>query len=100
MPVQDITQIGFDYNARGFVLFETLKLPVKPLSLADDGGDEVLESLSLHRHRVFESFNRVVSSWKCSADHFAAGIEGVGLLFPRIDDDGNPVHVKTGSGRL
>lgn len=69
----------------GLIPGETLKLPPKPFPGTDDGGDEVLEGLALHRHRVLASLDRVVPGGKCMAgDRHALGIKEVVLLFPRV----------------
>lgn len=75
MSIEDITQIGLDRNARAFALFKTPQFPEEPLPALDDGGDGILKAL-----------NRVIVGGECVADRNAPGIEGVRVLFPRIDD--------------
>ena len=97
---EDVPEVRFHHDARGVVLAETAQLPGEPLAGSDDGGDEILESLSLHRHGILMPFDGVIPGGEGAADDLrATGFEGVGLLLPRVDDDGDPVHVRTGPGR-
>ena len=97
---ENVPEVRFHHDARGVVLAETAQLPGEPLAGTDDGGDEILESLSLHRHGILMSFDGVIPGGEGAADDLrATGFEGVGFLLPRVDDDGDPVHVRTGPGR-
>ena len=97
---EDVPEIRFHHDARGVVFGEAAQFLCEALSGSDDGGDEILEGLSLHRHGILMPLDGVIPGGEGAADDLrAAGVEGVGFLLPRVDDDGDPVHVRTGPGR-
>jgi len=98
---EDVAEVGLNHNACGLIPGKTLKLLLEPFPGTDDGGNEVLEGLALHRHRVLASLDGIVPGGESLADdRHALGIEGVRLLFPRVDDDGDPVLVRTAREHL
>lgn len=97
---EDVPEIRFHHDARGVVFGEAAQFLCEPLSGSDDGGDEILEGLSLHRHGILMPLDGVIPGGEGAADDLrATGFKGVGFLLPRVDDDGDPVHVRTGPGR-
>jgi len=64
---EDIAEVVLNHNARGLIPGEALKFPREPLPGTDDGGDEILEGLALHRHRVLASLDGVIPGGKCTA---------------------------------
>ena len=97
---EDVPEIRFHHDARGVVFGEAAQFLCEPLSGSDDGGDEILKGLSLHRHGILMPLDGVIPGGEGAADDLrATGFKGVGFLLPRVDDDGDPVHVRTVPGR-
>ena len=57
---ENVPEVRFHHDARDVVLGETAQFPGKPLAGADDGGDEILESLSLHRNGILMTLDGVI----------------------------------------
>jgi len=58
---ENVPEVRFRHNARGVVLGEAAQLPGEPLAGADDGGDEILESLSLDRQGILVALKGVIA---------------------------------------
>ena len=80
----------------GSALAEALGVPVVMTSARDRSGLDALRNAAAQAARSPAS----PPPWEGAADDLrATGFKGVGFLLPRVDDDGDPVHVRTGPGR-
>jgi len=66
---EKVPELRLDHNAGRFITRKEFQLLRKPLAGPDDGEDEILESLPLHRHGTLVPFNRVISGRKGTADY-------------------------------
>ncbi len=93
---EDVAQVGLDDDAGGLIPRQTLELGAEPLPGTNDGSDEVFECLALDRHLVLPSIQRVIPGGQGPArGRHTFGIEGVRLLLPRIDDNRDPIRLRT-----
>jgi len=87
---EHVAQRPLDHDTGKFAARQLPQLGVEPFPGADDGGDEVRHGLAFHRHPRFAAIQRIIPGGKGATDcGKTLGIEGIRLLFPRIDDDGD-----------
>ena len=95
--IDQIAKVALDNHAGGFVGGELFQLAVKPLAPPDDGGDEIRQGFTLHRHPFLKANQRVITGGQRLANRRnLVAIEAVGLLFAGVDDNGDPVHHQNG----
>ena len=61
---ENISEVCFHRQACGLVIFKTPQLREAPLPAAGEGGNEVLECLSLNHHRILAYLAGLVSGGK------------------------------------
>ena len=87
---EHVAQRRLYHDAGEFAARQFPQLGVEPLPGADDGGDEVRHGLAFHRHPRFAAIQRIIPGGKGTTGcGKTLGIEGIRLLFPRVDDDGD-----------
>jgi len=59
-PAEDVAEVGLNDDARGRIPGKALEFPLEPFPGTDDGGDEVLEGLALHRHGILMPLDGVI----------------------------------------
>ena len=85
---QDVAQIGFDNDACPGVALQTPEFAVEAAARPNDGADEVVESLTLHRNHLLQPGHRVIPGRKRPANrNHQPGIKSVWLLLARVDDE-------------
>jgi len=100
---EDVPEVRLHYDARGVIPGKTAQISGEPLAGADTGGDEILEGLSLRRHGIFISLDRVIPGGGARGDDLCTpALKAVGFLLLRAclcvsarrqaDGDSAPAH--------